>query len=345
MMTSSDVHLRKEGALGHITLNRPKALNALTLDMVAAMLTALRGWANDPDIEAVVIDAVPGRAFCAGGDIRAIYESGRARDGKAAQFFTTEYTLNAAIHYFPKPYIGLIDGLVMGGGAGVTMHGAIRVVSENAVFAMPETAIGIFPDIGASHFLNRLPGRIGLYLALTGARISHADMVYAGLASHFVPAAKFPEIAPRLAQGEDAASVLGALAGEPGESALARHRAAIDRVFAAPTLEEILAALDREGEWGRAAKILLLRASPTSLKLTFRQMRENAGADLETRLATDYRIASRILEGHDFYEGVRAAIIDKDQAPHWHPDSLVAVSDAEIVRYFAPLGPAEWSPA
>lgn len=344
-MINDGVHLRKTGALGHITLNRPKALNALTFDMVAAMLAQLREWARDPEVKAVVIDAPPGRAFCAGGDIRAIYESGKARDGKAAQFFTTEYRLNATIKHFPKPYIALIDGLTMGGGAGVTMHGAIRVVSENATFAMPETLIGIFPDIGASHFLNRLPGRIPLYLALTGARITAADMVYAGLATHFVPGKSFADIVPRLAAGEDPAAVLASLAGDAGVSELARHRAAIDRAFAAPSVEDILAALDKEGDWGRAAKDMLLRCSPTSLKLTFRHMRENAGRDLEACLATDYRLALRILDGRDFYEGVRAVLIDKDQKPHWRPDTLAAVSATEIARYFEPLGDSEWMPA
>ena len=344
-MANDGVHLRKEGAAGHITLDRPKALNALTFDMVAAMLARLREWARDPEIKAVVLDAAPGRAFCAGGDIRAIYESGKKRDGHAAQFFTTEYRLNATIKHFPKPYVSLIDGLVMGGGAGITIHGAIRVVSENALFAMPETAIGLFPDIGASHFLNLLPGRIGLYLALTGARISPADMIHAGLATHFVASKDFAEIVARIAQGEEPASVLAGLAGEPGPSELAKNRAAIDHAFAQTSVEDIVPALKNEGERGRAATDMLARCSPTSLKLTFRQMKEGAAQpDLESGLAMEYRLALRVLEGHDFYEGVRAVLIDKDQTPRWRPDTLSAVSDAEIARYFAPLGASDWTP-
>ena len=343
-MTNSDIILRKTGAAGHITLNRPKALNALTLDMVAAMLAAMREWARDGNVKAVVLDAAPGRAFCAGGDIRAIYESGKKRDGHAAQFFTTEYRLNNTILHFEKPYVALIGGLTMGGGAGVSIHGRYRVVNENALFAMPETAIGLFPDIGASHFLNLLPGRIGLYLALTGARINPADMVYAGLATHFVRSKNFPQIAPRLAQREEASVVLAQLNADPGPSELATHRSAIDRAFAAASVEDILIALTREGEWGRATGEMLARCSPTSLKLTFRQMHEGAGRDLESCLKMEYRLALRVLDGQDFYEGVRAALIDKDQKPRWRPDSLAQVNDAEIARYFAPPSVSDWTP-
>jgi enoyl-CoA hydratase/carnithine racemase len=341
---TDDVLFRRDGALGRITLNRPKALNALTLDMVAAMLAELRAWAGDPGVTAVLLEAPPGRAFCAGGDIRALYESGKAGDGKAARFFATEYTLNAAIKHFPKPYVSLIDGIVMGGGAGISIHGAYRVASENAVFAMPETAIGIFPDIGASHFLNVLPGRIGLYLALTSTRITAGDMAYSGLATHFVPAARQGEIAPRLAQGENIDSILAALATAPPPSALAQHREAMDRAFAHDSVEAVTAALGEEGDWGRTVLDMLARCSPTSLKLTMREMAEGKGRVLEDCLATEYRLALRILEGHDFYEGVRAVLIDKDQKPRWRPDSLDAVSEADIARYFAPLGAAEWAP-
>ena len=188
MDSCQDLIVRRERAIGRITLNRPKALNALTEEMCAAMLAQLRQWAADRAVHAVVIDAVPGKAFCAGGDVRAIYDAGRRGDGSVMSFFRTEYRMNAAIRRFPKPYIALIDGFAFGGGCGVSMHGSHRVVSENAVLAMPETLIGLFPDIGATTFLNHLPGEIGMYLALTGSRINAADAIYCGLATHFVAA-------------------------------------------------------------------------------------------------------------------------------------------------------------
>src|SRR5258708_15256449 len=210
-MDTHDILLSREGVLGHITLNRPKALNALTRAMCASILGQLQEWGREGGVRAVLIDGVRGRAFCAGGDLRAIYESGRKDDGTAQAFFTTEYRMNAAVKHFPKPYVALIDGIVMGGGVGVSVHGSHRVASENALFAMPETGIGLYPDVGGSYFLPRLPGELGMYLALTGAPIGPADMVYIGVATHFIPAAKFAAIAPRLAAGEPAGSLLDSL--------------------------------------------------------------------------------------------------------------------------------------
>jgi len=337
-MDNSDVLFRREGVLGRITLNRPKALNALTHEMCASMLRQLGDWAQDPSVAAVLIDAVPGRAFCAGGDILAISESGRRRDGAAAAFFTTEYRLNAAIKHFPKPYIALIDGIVFGGGVGVTVHGSHRVVGENALFAMPETAIGLFPDVGGSYFLPRLPGEIGTYLALTGARIRPADMLYAGIATHCVPGARLSGLAPRLAQGELPDALLASLAEDPGLAPLAAHRAAIDRAFAAASVEAILESLADEGPWGEETAVLLAARSPTSLKLTLRQMREGRNLDFDSCMRMEFRLTAHVLEGHDLYEGVRALLIDKDQCPRWRPATLEAVSDAKIAQYFAPSG-------
>jgi enoyl-CoA hydratase len=342
-MGNDEVLLRNERALGRITLNRPKALNALTREMCAAMFHQLQVWAGDPAIRAAVIDAIPGRAFCAGGDLRAIYESGMRRDGEAGKFFTTEYRLNAAIRHFPKPYIALLDGLAMGGAAGISVHGSHRVISENVSFAMPETLIGLFPDIGASFFLSRLPGEIGMYLALTGNRMTGPDMLYAGLATHFVPAVQHAEIAKRLSEGEAPDAILSALSRAPAQAPLAEHRAAIDRAFARHTVEDIIEALNHEGAWGRETAALLATRSPTSLKVTFRAQREGAKLDLESCLRMEYRLATRLLDGHDFYEGVRAAVIDKDQKPHWRPARLEDVSDAEIAGLFATLGKAELS--
>jgi enoyl-CoA hydratase len=330
--------LRREGALARITLNRPRALNALTSEMCAAMLEQLRVWAGDPAIGAVLLDAVPGRAFCAGGDIRAIYEMGRKRDGSAQRFFSTEYRLNAAIKHFRKPYIALIDGIAMGGGVGISVHGSHRVISENTLFAMPETAIGLFPDVGGTYVLPRLPGELGMYLALTGARIGPADMLHAGIATHFVPSAKFSEIAPRLARGEAADIVLASLCVHPGPAPLVARRAAIDCAFGAASVEAIIAALQIEGAWGTETAALLATRSPTSLKLTYRAMREGRSLDFDSCMRMEYRLTMRALEGHDLYEGVRAAIIDKDQLPVWLPATLKDVSDAEIARYFLLLG-------
>ncbi len=339
----NDVLFRREGSIGRITLNRPKALNALNLEMCAAMLRQLREWAIDPATRAAVIDAAPGRAFCAGGDLRDIYEWGRKSDPRAARYFTTEYRLNAAIRHFAKPYVALIDGIAMGGGAGVSIHGSFRVVSENALFAMPETAIGLFPDIGASYFLSHLPGEIGMYLALTGLRITPADMVYAGLATHFVPAAQHPEILARLSGGESPADILEGLAAELGEAPMSRLRPAIDRAFAKDSVKAILAALTGEGEWGRETIAILESRSPTSLELTFRQIRRGAALDFDDCMRMEYRLTTRLLAGHDFYEGVRAAIIDKDLKPRWQPDRLDAVKPDDIERHFESLGEEELS--
>ena len=340
---TNDLIFRREGTLGHITLNRPHSLNALTHEMCVAMLGQLRAWAADPAIRVCVIDAVPGRAFCAGGDIRAIYDMGKRRDGSAAVFFTSEYRLNAAVKHFPKPYIALIGGIAMGGGVGISIHGSHRVADENAVFAMPETAIGLFPDVGGTYALPRLPGEIGMYLALTGLRLGPADMRYAQIATHFTPAESFGEIARRLAQGEAPDSVLASLTADPGPAPLAAHRETIDRAFAAPSVEAIMQGLEHEGEWGEQTAALLATRSPTSLKLTFRAMREGKSLDFNSCMRMEYRLTMRALEGHDLYEGVRAALIDKDQRPRWQPSSLQAVCDAEIARYFAALNVTELS--
>jgi enoyl-CoA hydratase len=344
MTDDERVIFRRDGAIGRITLNRPKALNALTEDMCATMLTQLKAWAVDPAIHAVVIDAVPGKAFCAGGDVRAIYDAGRRADGSVMSFFRTEYRMNAAIRRFPKPYVALIDGFAFGGGCGVSMHGSHRVVSENAILAMPETLIGLFPDIGATAFLNHLPDEIGMYLALTGSRINAADAIYCGLATHFVAAADHTGLRSRLVQGEKPDAVLATLSTPPsGAAFLARHRDAIDRAFGASSVEGILERLDLEGDWGNETASLLKSRSPTSLKVTFRQMREGAELDFASCQRMEFRIMARMMEGHDFYEGVRAALVDKDQSPRWRPPSLDMVSENEIGRFFAPLGDEEFT--
>jgi enoyl-CoA hydratase/carnithine racemase len=335
---TEDVLCRKEGALGRITLNRPKALNSLTRDMCVEIKRALDEWADTTEVKAVLIDAVPGRAFCAGGDIRALYDDGAKY---APQFYAAEYRMNTRIKHYPKPYVAMIDGICMGGGVGVSVHGSHRAVSENVTFAMPETAIGFFPDIGGSFFLPRLPGELGTYLALTGARLKAADLIYAGIATHYVPSAKAPAIAGGLAAGETADGILSMLSENAGEAPLARHRAAIGRAFAQSSVENILVALEKEGEWGRETANVLRTKSPMAMKITFREMREGKKLQFDDCMRLEYRLAVRAAVSHDFREGVRAVLVDKDQSPKWNPPSLEQVSGAQIAAYFAPLGKDE----
>jgi enoyl-CoA hydratase/carnithine racemase len=336
-MNANDVLFRREGALGRITLNRLKALNALTLEMCAAMLEQLQAWADDPAIRVVVIDAAPGRAFCAGGDIRAVYDGVKRGDGSAAQFFATEYRLNAAIRRYPKLYIPMMDGIAMGGATGISVHGPFRVAGENTAYAMPETAIGLIPDVGGTYVLPLMPGEIGMYLGLTGTRISLADILHTGIATHFVPAERFGDVRERLAAGEAPGAVLSHLAENVGAAPLAEKRAAIDRVFSKASVEAILEALNSEGAWGQETAALLATRSPIGLKLTYRALRQGRGIDFAACQQMEYRVMTRAVEAHDFHEGVRAALIDKDQRPRWQPANLREVSDADVEFYFAPL--------
>ena len=342
MTDEGEVLFERRGALGLITLNRPKALNALTHGMCLAMKTQLDAWAGDAAIKAVAVRGAGERAFCAGGDIRALYDSGRAGTSYALDFYRDEYLLDAAIKHFPKPYVALIRGIVMGGGVGVSLHGSHRVADESTTFAMPETGIGLFPDVGGSYFLPRMPGEIGMYLALTGARLKSADALNSGVATHFVPAAQTDVLIERLTTGEAASVAIDALAGDPGAPPLAEHRATIDRCFAGSSVASILSLLDADGsEWTAAAAATIRTKSPTSLKIAFRQLRTGRGLEFDDCMRMEFRMVNRVIAGRDFYEGVRAAIIDKDQSPKWKPATLEAVSDAEIDAYFAPLGEKE----
>lgn len=339
---TAGVLLRNEGPLGHITLNRPKALNALTHDMCRSIHQALQDWAADSAIHAVLIDAVPGRAFCAGGDIRSIYELGRTDLPAAEDFFSTEYRLNAGIRHFPKPYIALLNGITMGGGAGLSVHGSHRLVTENTSFAMPETGIGLYPDVGGTYFLSRLPGQTGTYLALTGTRIGPADMVWLGLATHYVSSAKLAGVAARLAEGEPVGAVLAALAEPPPNlPEVAPLSAHINDAFHGDSVEEITANLQRAGDWRRDIGRSLATRSPTSLKLTLRGLREARNLDFDGCMRMEYRMTLRVLRGHDLYEGVRAILIDRDQHPRWNPDKLEKVTNQQIDQYFASLADRE----
>ena len=337
-----DILFERRGAAGLITLNRPQALNAVSHAMVTALAACLADWACDPAVTRVIIRAAGERAFSAGGDIRALYELGRAgRQADMLPFWRDEYRLNNFIKHYPKPYVALIDGMVMGGGVGISVHGSHRVAGEKFQFAMPEVGIGFFPDVGATWFLPRLPGQTGAYCALTGERLRVADGLAAGVATHYVAGARFSDLIDALAGTVPVDAVLAAFADKPGEGALARLRSSIDGLFAADRVEEILAALDAaEGphaEWAGKTAAVIRTKSPTSLKVALAQVRRGADWSFSECMRAEFRIVSRIVYGHDFYEGVRATIIDKDNAPRWHPAALVGVTDQAVEGHFAAL--------
>jgi enoyl-CoA hydratase len=308
---------RRMGRIGHLVLNRPRTLNALDLGMIRTLSASLQEWRDDPAVHAVVISGAGDRAFCAGGDIRAVRDAALAGDAATIDaFFGEEYALNAAIAAYPKPYVALIDGFCMGGGIGVSIHGQIRVASETAQLSMPETAIGLFPDVGASFALPRLPGQMGMYLGLTGVRLVGADAVHAGIATHLVPHASFGVLLEQLAQ-DGVAAVAAHSAALPAFT-LAAHRDAIDRCFGVASVEEVLAALAAEDSaFGRETLEILGRMSPSSLRWSFDVIRAGAGRDLGACLAAELELV-RLVTGHpDFAEGVRAMVVDKDRKPRW----------------------------
>ena len=342
-MAESEIHCERRGAAGFIRLARPRALNALTPGMVAGMAQALDAFEHDPAVERVVVCGEGGKAFCAGGDIRLMHDLGRAgRHDEQLAFWHDEYRLNARIARYPKPYVALIDGIVMGGGVGVSLHGSHRVASEKYLFAMPEVGIGFFPDVGASHVLARLPHEAGTWLALTGGRIGAGDALALGLATHFVSSEQFPALAQALEGRGDTNMILSAQAAPPPEALLAGHFKTMARSFAGASLAAVVGALDVDAsEFARNTLATLHRVSPTSLAIALRQLREAVHVSLEECLRMDFRIVSRICRGHDFYEGVRTVIVDKDQAPRWMPAHIEDLSRSATDAYFASLGAGE----
>ena len=344
---SDDILFEVRGRLGLVTLNRPKALNALTTGMCVALRAQLAAWADDNAIDAVVIQGAGDRAFCAGGDVVALYDSGRAGTDDWREFFASEYRADAAVYHFPKPYIALIDGITMGGGVGVSVHGSHRIATERTVFAMPETGLGLFPDVGGSYFLPRLPGETGLYLGLTGYRAKAADAIHLGVANGYVPSERLEALIARLASvqlpnAKAVDAIIGEFAADPGDAPLAPHRTLIDRLFAGPGVEAILMQLLAHGSnWAQAQHDTLMKMSPTSLKVSFQQLREGAGLEFDDCMRMEFRMINRVMAGHDFYEGVRAIIIDKDKSPRWQPAGLDEVSAADVDAYFAGLGALE----
>ncbi|MBW4091114.1 MAG: enoyl-CoA hydratase/isomerase family protein [Proteobacteria bacterium] len=334
MHHSPHVIARRDGRAGRILLNRPAALNALDLPMIRTIAATLAAWREDPEIHLVVIEGAGERAFCAGGDIRALRDHQLDGDRPPIDaFFTEEYALNAAIAAYPKPYVALIDGVCMGGGIGVSVHAPYRVATEHALFAMPETAIGFFPDIGASFFLPRLPGRIGVYLGLTGARVRGADAAHAGLATHFTPRAGLPALAQALAA--DGLGALAAHAAPLPPFGLAPHRDAIDRCFAAPTIPDLFARLATEGTaWAEETRTALRAVSPSALFWTRRLLAEGEGRTLAQCLAAEFALGRTSMRHPDFVEGVRAMVVDKDRTPRWSPARMEDVVPADIAALF-----------
>ena len=349
MQDSPDVRFAEAGSAGRIHLDKPRSLNALTEEMCRAIRGRLLEWQADDAVRAVVVTAEGERAFCAGGDVRRVCEIGRADPVGARSFFAAEYRMDALIAEFPKPYVCVMDGIVMGGGLGISVNGCYRVAGERTVAAMPETGIGLLPDVGATAFLDAAPGRTGLYLGLTGARMDVADTLHAGFTTHFVPAARHGELVDALAglgaTDDDFAAVegvLGAFAEDPGPSKLAGRRGDIDRLFAADTVEEIFAALAADdSEFAADTLATMRRMSPTSMKITARQLTGHPGLSVREALALEYRMICHVLDRHDFYEGIRAVLIDKDGSPRWSPDTLEGVAREEVDAHFVPLGDAE----
>ncbi|MFJ4965433.1 Carnitinyl-CoA dehydratase [Streptomyces sp. ADI96-02] len=328
----------------HITLNRPRALNALDHTMVRQLGEALSRAERDGTIASVVLAGAGERGLCAGGDIRAVHDDARAGGRASLEFWRDEYRLNARIARFPKPYVALMDGITMGGGVGVSAHGGIRVVTERSRVAMPETGIGFVPDVGGTRLLAAAPGELGTHLALTGRSVGAADALLCGLADHYVPAARLPELTDALAEAATPAEVLRTVerfTSEPPAGELAAQRGWIDACYGADTVEEIVRRLDGTGDPAAAqAAATLLTASPTALKVTLAAVRRAARLDsLEAVLDQEFRVSSRAFEQPDLVEGVRARIVDKDGSPQWKPATLAEVDAQHVAAFFAPLGP------
>jgi enoyl-CoA hydratase len=349
---TDEIAFFRRGAVGEVELTRPKALNALTIQMIEAYDPQLRAWAADDGVRAVLIRGAGDKAFCAGGDVRAVWDDGKALqrgEGDGAltrRFFWAEYSLNRLIHQYPKPYVAWIDGITMGGGLGLSMHGSHRIAGDRTLAAMPETAIGFFPDVGATWLLPRLPGAIGVYLALTGARLQAADAVDTGLATHYVPSDAQADLAQAIADADLSGDARGAidrvldgLAGDPGPAPLTERRAEIDRCFGQPSLEAVLRALEAEGSaWADETLETLSKRSPSSMKLAFAALQRGRHLDFDSCMTMEYRLSQACMAGHDFYEGIRAVLVDKDHAPQWQPAQVDAVDDETIERAFHSLG-------
>ncbi|CAG0901763.1 unnamed protein product [Darwinula stevensoni] len=348
-LAEEEVMLDITNQKGVILLNRTKALNALNLSMIRKVYPKLKRWQSELDL--VIIRGAGGKSFCAGGDVRAIVEAGKRGDRLTKDFFREEYMLNYLTGTLKIPYIAIIDGITMGGGFGLSVHGPFRVATENTVFAMPETAIGLFPDVGGSHFLPRLKGKLGLFLALTGQRLTGRDVMSAGIATHMCDAKRVPDLIEDLfdcpsGKEEQVKAVLkkhsdASTVGKDRRYSLEEHLSQIDAIFSADSVEEIVQRLEKDGSnWAKDQKHTLMKMSPTSLKVTFEQLKRGAQLSLKDCFCMEYRLSQRFCTDHDFYEGVRAVLVDKDNNPRWKPDRLEEVTAEKVAHYFNPL-PAE----
>jgi len=339
---------RREGVAGFLTLNRPKAIHALTTEMDHAMTEALLAWREDAAVKVIIIDHSEGRGFCAGGDVAFLRQSALTDNGVSGRkFFFEEYRLNHMMFTYPKPMVAFMDGITMGGGVGISQPAKYRVATENTRYAMPETGIGLFPDVGGGWFLARLPGRLGEFLALTGARLDGAECLWAGLCTHYLPADRQAEAKTRIAAGEEIGAVLASLSAEPPEARIAGNIDLIEKHFASSRLEDVIASLEGDtGEWAAKELKTLRSKSPQACKVALRQLAESRKlTDFADNMAMEYRIGARVLLLPDFAEGVRAVIVDKDQSPTWNPPTPEGVSDALIDSIFAPLPEGEeWTP-
>lgn len=347
-MTDAEVLFENRGTIGLITLNRPKALNSLTEAMCTLIREQLEAWRVSPSVQAVVVVGAGEKAFCAGGDVVKVTKSYKAGTKEWQGFFREEYLMNIAIAEFPKPYISLVDGITMGGGVGVSIPGDFWVATEKTLFAMPETGLGLFPDVGGGWFLPRLPGETGMYLALTGARIKAADLYALGIASHVVTSAQVDEVINALANTEikdtrDAADVLERFHTDPDSAPLSPLFEDIDDHFDSGTVEGIIGLLANDSsDWSQKQHSILVSKSPTSLKLTFEQLKRGAAAEtFRENMEMEYRMVNHIMAHPDFHEGVRALLLDKDNAPKWQPNTLADVSDEMVARCFDTLGSDE----
>ena len=349
LLRDGDLLVRSDGALRRITLNRPQALNAITLDMALAMTVLLRQWESDPKVDAVLLDGAGGRAFCAGGDIRALYDAAKMGDSLPARFWAIEYKLNVLIARYPKPLVAVMDGLVMGGGVGLSGHARHRVVTEKTKLAMPEVGLGFFPDVGGTWLLTRIPGEIGTFFGLTGQTMNGPDAIFARFADAVVPSTKLPALREALTTirpGAISAEVDKVIAGfATGESAgpVAARQASIDRWFAHDRMEDIFSTLKRDdSEFAQSTRKVLNEKSPRGMVVTLKLLRlARDAASLEECLVREYRAALEVFRSDDFREGVRAAVIDKDRNPRWSPPRVEDVTREMLAPYFREIGTDE----
>jgi enoyl-CoA hydratase len=344
----NDVLTLADGRVGRIRLARPKAIHALTRDMCLAMTKALLAWRDDPAVEAMLLDHAEGRGFCAGGDVVMLAKSGATDGAEARAFFFDEYRLNHLLFTYAKPTVAFMDGIVMGGGVGISQPCRYRVATENTRFAMPETAIGLFPDVGGGWYLSRLPGRTGQFLALTGARLDGAECLHLGLATHYIPSFALDDVKARiLADPQAIEAILEESSAPAPDARIAANREAIDRLFASEDYEEILASLEADGsDWAQKELATLRAKSPQACKVSLRMLYDGARVqDFAHEMRQEYAVATRVVQRHDFVEGVRALLIDKDNSPRWEPATPEAVSEHMIDTIFAPMPEGEeWTP-